>query len=366
MKKIGQLLKNLGIIDSKTIKSTLELQKQEKKLFGQILEEKNIVKKSFLDEIVHAISGNTEACFKLANKKIGEILVALNFIEQDKIESSLSQNKKEKLGTYLLKNNFINLFQLNKALKIQKKLATVLILSSTTLIMAQGCTPRVNNLEANIGVVQDYSSSYVDKVITDRVGTTVNHHQDGTISISNVPYFRQGKDNTCAQAVMTSVLNFWGVPVSYQAVINQTNSINTFTDVSRITSYLRKNGLYAQDYKKADLNFIKDRINKGNPVIILLDFGKLSYEHYVLVTGYNDKAEELLILDPIDGPNQKYTYDQITHMWQNSSLKKMNLFGDKYSNIAFDVYNPSNPTVNSNPISVPVNNQSGFDLRGNY
>ncbi len=363
--RIGQLLKRLGIIDSNTIKNALEIQKKENKLFGSILVEKNIIKKDFLEEIIDASTGNEKSLYNIVNKKIGEIFVSLNYVTKEQVNEALNEQKDKKIGSVLLEKGLIQISQLKKVLKVQKRFASILAVSLISFSSIQACTPRVS-FESSIGIVQDYSSSNINKVLNDRVGSTLNYHQDGTIAISNIPYFKQGNNNTCAQSVMASVLNFWGVPVSYQSIIKQTNSSNIFTDVNSITSYLRKNGLYAQDYRQADINFLKDRINKGNPVIILLDFGKITTEHYVLVTGYNDKEREFIILDPIDGPNQKYDYDRIEQMWKNNSLKNVKLFGDKYSKIAFDIYNPSANTTNY--AITPNNNNiaNSSNLRGSY
>lgn len=341
--KIGQILRKLGIIDSVILKCTLEIQKQEKKDFGSILVEKKVLKRNFLEEIIDAVKGDKSALLKLVNKKIGEILVSLHYAEEDKIEEAIINQVKigenKKIGEILVEKGLVKLHHVNKALKIQKKLASILTFSSLSLFIIQGCSPKIP-FESSFGIVQNYSSSSVTKVLSDGIASSINYHNDGTIAIANVPYFQQGSDNTCAQACMTSLLNYWGVNISYQSVVNQTNSGNLPTDVVKITNFLRKNGLYAQDYREATIDFLKDRVNKATPVIVLLDFGKLSYEHYVLVTGYNDKTEELLILDPIDGPNQRYSYQSIESMWENRSLQKMKIFGDKYSRIAFDVYNP--------------------------
>lgn len=342
-KMIGQILRKLGIIDSTTVKCTLEIQKQEKKDFGSILVEKKVLKRNFLEEVISAVKGDKSALLKIVNKKIGEILVSLHYADEEKVNEVVAHQtqitEKKKLGEILVEKGLVKIHHIKKALKVQKNLASILTISSLSFLIVQGCSPRIP-LESSVGVVQNYSSSAITKVLSDGIASSINYHNDGTIAIANIPYFQQGSDNTCAQACMTSLLNYWGVNVSYQSVVNQTNSGNLPTDVVKITNFLRKNGLYAQDYREATINFLKDRVNKGTPVIILLDFGKLSYEHYVLVTGYNDKTEELLILDPVDGPNQRYSYQSIESMWENRSLEKIKIFGDKYSKIAFDVYSP--------------------------
>lgn len=336
--KIGQLLKYLGIINDKHIEDTLKIQKQNKKLFGQILIESNLIQPRFLNDIVLAANGNSQAVERLTDKKLGEMLVDLNYLEDQQIQPILEeqniQSGNKKIGTLISEKGLLSYSKIERVLKIQKKLASLTMVTVLSSSVLAGCnTPKVSSFSS----VENYDESAEVKVLSANPAGSVNVYKDGTIAISNIPYYKQGNDNTCGQAVMTSLLNYWGVNINYQTVVNQTNAANLFTDVDKITSYLRKKGLYAQDYRKATINFLKDRIQKGCPVIILLDFGKLSAEHYVLVTGYNEDQQKLILLDPIDGPNVEMPYEEVLNRWQNVSLKNVGLFGDKYTGIAFDV-----------------------------
>ena len=229
----------------------------------------------------------------------------------------------------------------------------MITLLSTSLLA--GCaTPRVP-MQSEIGIVQNYNDSSLIKVLTAKQTGSVNYYKDGTIAISNVPFFKQGNDNTCAQAAMTSVLNYWGINISYQAVVNENNASNMPTDVQKITNYLRRKGLYTQDYRQGTINFVKDRIQKGNPVILLLDFGKLSAEHYVIATGYNEENQEMIILDPIDGPNMRIPFAELDRMWGNRSLQKLGFFGDKYDRIVFDIMGADSSGYESNSSSYSAN-----------
>lgn len=145
-----------------------------------------------------------------------------------------------------------------------------------------------------VGMIENYNQSQVLKVLSVKEQGSINYYQDET-AITNVPFVKQGNDNTCGQAILTIILNYWGINISYQSIVNETNASNLPTDVDRITNYLRKKGLYAQDYRKAKLSFVKDRILK-EIIIILLDFGTLQTEHYVIATGYNETRQELIFL----------------------------------------------------------------------
>lgn len=341
--KLGQVLKNLNIIESKDIKSVLAEQKRTKKLFGQILSEKSLIRNQLIDDVVRASEGDSQVIDKLSNKKLGELLVDLHYLENKNLEQVLSEQKysqNKKLGEMLIEKGLLAYKKLRKALNIQKKLSTLTAVTLVSAIALAGCsTPRVP-MQSLTGTVENYHSSVIRVLNDTNPAGTVNYYQDGTIAITNVPFFRQGHDNTCGQAVMASILNFWGVNVPYQTIVNQTNAGNLPTDVWKITDYFKKYGLYAQDYRLATLDFVKVRIQNGQPVIMLLDFGTVSTEHYVIATGYNENTQEMIILDPIDGPNVKLPYTQVEKMWENRSLKGLGIFGDKYNRIVFDVKNP--------------------------
>ncbi|GIW22948.1 MAG: hypothetical protein KatS3mg068_1955 [Candidatus Sericytochromatia bacterium] len=328
--KIGYLLKKVGIIDDNIVDSILKIQKQTKERFGNILVKNNLLDKDFLEDILKNINQK-----KIFRKKLGEILVGLKFIEEKLINKALEIQKtnNKRLGEILLSENLISKEKLFKALKIQKKL---FLISISSIFVASCGSPRVP-LQSPIGTIQSYNYSPVLKTLKDSGLGKVNYYKDGSIVIEGVPFFQQGRDNTCGQAVMASILNFWGINISYQQIVNETNPGNGPTDVSKITSYLRRQGLNAQDYRLATLNFVKDRIQKGQPVIMLLDFGSLQTVHYVIAVGYNDETQEMIFHDSVDGPFVRLSYVQVEQLWENLSMRKLGIFGDKYKRIAFDV-----------------------------
>jgi len=187
------------------------------------------------------------------------------------------------------------------------------------------------------GIITNYRSKNQRMKAKNFTSSKVNYDNDGTISIANLPFLKQGKDNTCGQATMTSVLNYWGVDISYQQVVNETNPGNFPTDPLVIKDYLTKKGLLVNGYKKGEIEFIKELIRDGQPVIVLLDFGGLKYEHYVVISGYNDKRGFILIADPVNGPNIKIEEKVFYDLWKNQSLLNLLIFGDQFERLFFAI-----------------------------
>lgn len=226
--------------------------------------------------------------------------------------------------------------------KLMQTVATVLM--GMGMLTAVGCSAPNIPMQPPTGIVQNYparipvvKSLPLSTQSGVRTESKVNVYADGMVALTGLPWFRQGNDRTCAQANIASVMNYWGYSISYPEVVKEMNPGNLPTDAVNVSNYLRGKGLYAQDYRKATINFLKKQINEGKPVIVLLDFGDLASEHYVTVKGYNDRTGDILYNDPVDGPNMLLDYATFERMWQNRSLQSIPLFGDKYAGIAFDV-----------------------------
>jgi len=218
-----------------------------------------------------------------------------------------------------------------------KKLLISLIFSLSLTACATPTAP----LQPESGTISNYNQNQLMRFSARRFGgsrysvnnsTTeaVSTHSDGTVSVNNIPFFHQGEDNTCGQATLTSALNFNGVDIDYQTVINESNPVNMATDINTITNYIKSKGLEAVSYKNSEIEHLRRLIDQGKPPIVLLDYGGLNNEHYVLVSGYNDKEGFLLINDPKQSANIKADYEIFEEMWENQSLGNLLIFGDNF------------------------------------
>lgn len=169
--------------------------------------------------------------------------------------------------------------------------------------------------------------------------------QPGKVTVSNgntylasVPFVKQGKDNTCGQAVATMVLKYWGHDIDYQTVVNESNPHNLGTSYDALQTYLRSKGMHAQGYREGSLELLVALIKRGRPVIALLDFGGLNWEHYVLVVGYNTRRNTLLLHESNSGPFREIDAETFVTRWRNPSLVNLPIFGGaNYDRLMFDV-----------------------------
>lgn len=172
---------------------------------------------------------------------------------------------------------------------------------------------------------------------------------NGATYIANVPFASQGDDNTCGQAVMTMLMQYWGIDIDYQTVVNESNQLNVATSYEVVQRYLRSKGLQVQAYRDGNFETLLKLIHQGRPVMVLLDFGSLQQAHYVLVVGYNAKRNVMIIHESQSGPYMELDAEQFLEMWKNDPVVHLPLFGgSNYAYLLFDAQPESeaSPTVN--------------------
>lgn len=211
------------------------------------------------------------------------------------------------------------------------------------LLLIPACGRPQIPLQPEAGVVADYSAvvPIVRSVLLygdDRPPARMLHtYADGMVALAGVPWFHQGRDRTCAQANIAALLRYWGRPATYRGVVEEMNLANLPTDPGRIADYLIDKGLTASLHGPADLAFVRAQIRQGRPVLVLIDFGSLSYLHYVIVKGFNDDEGQLLLSDPVNGPNVVMDIDEFQRKWANLSLRALPGLGPRFAYLAIEV-----------------------------
>lgn len=217
---------------------------------------------------------------------------------------------------------------------VRRKIKDLKFVFFLVMIILSGCSKPVAPIQPDTGKIYNYTKN--TRGILTSPGS-MSKTNDSTVTINGIPFFKQGKDNTCGQATMASILNFWGVNISYQAIIDENNPDNMPTDLEKMESYIKSKNVNAKAYKKSSFEFLKYLINQKRPPIVLLDLGGLSNEHYVVVTGYNDLKKTIIFNDPVSGPNIQFTEQIFDDKWKNQSLTNLLIFGDKFDHAIIDV-----------------------------
>jgi len=112
-----------------------------------------------------------------------------------------------------------------------------------------------------------------------------------TRKIENLPFYPQ-ESYQCGPASLAGVLNYWGVTVTPDDVAR-----NIFSASARGTLtidmvlYAQQKGLSAEQYK-GSLENLKQNIDSGYPVVVLVDYGGAFYQmnHFMVIFGYNERG----------------------------------------------------------------------------
>lgn len=110
-------------------------------------------------------------------------------------------------------------------------------------------------------------------------------------NIGNVPFYPQVA-HQCGPASLAGVLNFWGINVSPDEIASEIYSPNAKGTLTiDMVLYAKKMGMNATTYK-GNLVDIKEKINSGYPIIVLVDLGFWIFKkhHFMVITGYNNDS----------------------------------------------------------------------------
>lgn len=161
-------------------------------------------------------------------------------------------------------------------------------------------------------------------------------YDDGSRIIEGVPVYYQGNTGTCAQACVTSILNYWGYNVKYEEVISQTSNqdMSAGMNPEQMVWYFRKYNLQSRSYT-GRLSDIKSQINKGLPCIVAFD--ERSIQHVVVVTGYNDDREVIYYNDSMYGEVTEEPYSDFIRAWSRQRANSAGYFEGSLSNLLIQV-----------------------------
>lgn len=152
----------------------------------------------------------------------------------------------------------------------------------------------------------------------------------------------QGDTNSCGTTSLTSVLKYFGVNVKDHFEVDKTirsTRFDMFTAPGDIVNYANSKGLNAGFKKNSNLDEVASFIDKGVPVMVLIDSGT-QYDfnmHWVVITGYEkddkNKIANVVISDPAGGYTRTQDVESFSERWGNIKVgsEKLPLVGGKIS-----------------------------------
>ncbi|MCR4285207.1 MAG: C39 family peptidase [archaeon] len=140
-----------------------------------------------------------------------------------------------------------------------------------------------------------------------------------------LPSYKQTHGYDCGAKTTQSVLSYYGIEMKEEKIMIGVKTNKTGTPTCGIISFLKKKGLRCIDKENLTINDLKKQIDKGNPVIVLLQAysnkpikdWKKSWNsgHYVIAIGYD--KEKVIFEDPMSSNRTYLDYKELEKRWHD-------------------------------------------------
>lgn len=132
-----------------------------------------------------------------------------------------------------------------------------------------------------------------------------------------VPFIPQTQAGYCGVVALTMILNYWNDPVEQNELIERVYlpSLKGTLSVD-LVEYAKTRGFNAELYF-GNLQDIKDKIRLGYPLIAILSNKTNSVGHYIVLVGYNDKNQSVLVHKE-KSPYEEISYEKFLALWKNT------------------------------------------------
>ena len=344
---IGEILLSNGHIKEFELQLALKKQIKSRISLGEILIQQQAIDPWSLENAL--LEQLHYKCSSSKHLLLGQILKTTRKISPFKLNKALEIQKQTKsvLGEVLLQKFCLEPRALYQALRLQKRYLRNMVLMTAGLSFFMSCkTPTVpiqmpQFSDMQIAATRPFTAQALAgdfKTLSLVSGSNIRIYRNGSKIIENVPFFKQGRDNTCGQAVVAMLANYWGNSLDYQQLVNKENPFNLATSAPALRQSLREKGLQAQDFRQGTIDNLIAEVNKGYPTAVLLDFGSIQTAHYVIVVGYNFERKSLILHDSIEAPYFEMPLSSFEKMWENDSIRSILPVGAKnYQRLMFKV-----------------------------
>lgn len=135
----------------------------------------------------------------------------------------------------------------------------------------------------------------------------------GAALVLPVPFVSQHK-NTCGAASLTMVLRYWSDDVSHDDVARALVRPELHGIAgSSLAGFARGRGFEALAYR-GDMAHLREFVGKGRPLIVAWHLGGSRY-HDVVVVGFDDARQAVLVNDPAAGASRAVGLGKFEKRW---------------------------------------------------
>jgi ABC-type bacteriocin/lantibiotic exporter with double-glycine peptidase domain len=137
-----------------------------------------------------------------------------------------------------------------------------------------------------------------------------------------------GEPGACGPAALASVLGFDGDPVTVEEIVQTVGAPSLAgvlpMDLERFAA-ARRAAVHAT---AGSLAWLRERVANDHPVVAFLDLGvgPVRQGHFVVVVGYDDEAERVVLYSGSD-PDAAMSYGRFTAAWRRAAFWALTLEG---------------------------------------
>lgn len=131
--------------------------------------------------------------------------------------------------------------------------------------------------------------------------------------IQNVPSYPQ-EAYQCGPASLAGVLNYWGLPVSPEAIATEIYSPSAKGTLNvDLVYYAQEKGFKAISYS-GSVEDIRKKIDSGFPLIVFVDYGFWVYQqnHFMVIIGYSEQG---ILVNSGKHQRQFIPYNSLLKTW---------------------------------------------------
>ncbi|MFZ5861538.1 MAG: C39 family peptidase [Nitrospirota bacterium] len=145
--------------------------------------------------------------------------------------------------------------------------------------------------------------------------------------------FVPGDPGACGPAALASVLAYWGDAVTVQEIVDAVAAPSLAgvlpLDLARFAA--RRAADAAVIPAAATVGWLRSRVAEDQPLVVFLDlgFGPVRQGHFVVVVGYDDVAERVLLYSGRD-PEASMSYHRFTASWKRAGWWALALDGRRH------------------------------------
>src|SRR4030066_1510528 len=147
--------------------------------------------------------------------------------------------------------------------------------------------------------------------------------------VRDVPFY-PGEEYQCGPSVLAGALNYLGYDIKPEDISEEIylHGIKGALNIDMVSFARRFEDLTVLE-SRGDIIFLKENLSLGHPLIVFVDLGIWSIRkgHYMLIVGYDDSREGVIVYSGADR-DKLIRYEDLMRIWKRGGYWTMRITGE--------------------------------------